>query len=227
MHIYGHRGASGRLPENSLAALLGAVAAGADGVEFDVRATADGVPVLLHDRDLARTTSGRGPIDEMTLATLATVQTADGGPIPTLAAALHAIGYRLRIDVELKQPGIEQAVLAVLRADARAPYLISAFDWECLRQIRRLDPAVPLWPLAMAVDESLLAAAAELKADGVALAVSGFDDSAANRLAQARLSVALWTVNDPEQARAARDRGVSILITDEPATMRQTLAGPS
>jgi len=81
--VYGHRGASGRLPENTPGAFRGAIDDGADGVEFDVRATADGVPVILHDRDLARTTTGSGPVDEVAAADLRLVRTGQGEPVPT------------------------------------------------------------------------------------------------------------------------------------------------
>jgi glycerophosphoryl diester phosphodiesterase len=223
MLVYGHRGASARLPENTIAALLGAIDDGADGVEFDVRATADGVPVLLHDRDLGRTTAGSGAVDGLTLAELRAIGTMGGEPIPTLAEALAAMGGRLRLDVELKQRGIEEAVLDLLRRQAGAEWFVSSFDWRSLRAARRIDPAARLWPLAMVCDDALLAAAAELGAPGVALAALGVDAAAAGRLREAGLQFAVWTVNDPVEARRMAGLGAAVLISDEPGPIRQAL----
>jgi len=221
MLIYGHRGASGRLPENTLAAFRGAIEDGADGVEVDVRATADGVPVLLHDRELSRTTTGSGAIDEIAAADLAAIQARAGEPVPTLAEALAVAGDRLRLDIELKQTGIERAVLTALRQHSRAAWFVSSIDWDQLREVRRLDLAAPIWPLAIACDDALLAAAAELGAPGVALAASALDRAAADRLHRAGLEIAVWTVNDPEEAIRVRDLGVAIVMTDNPASIRR------
>src|SRR5579862_3004583 len=93
--VIGHRGAAARAPENTLAGLRRAHALGCRWVEFDVRLTADGVPVLCHDSRLDRTTDGTGVIAEETLAA---VRRCDAGlrfspefagePVPTLAEAL-------------------------------------------------------------------------------------------------------------------------------------------
>ncbi len=225
MLIYGHRGASGRLPENTLAALRGAIEDAADGVEFDVRATADGVPVLLHDRELGRTTTGSGPIDETSSARLAEARARNGEAVPTLDEVLAVVGDRLRLDVEIKQPGIVPAILTALRAHAHAGYFVSSFDWDCLREARRLDPAAPIWPLSMACDDALFGVAAELGAAGVALAANALDRAAADRLLGAGLEIAVWTVNDAAAAIRVRDLGAAILMTDDPAAMRRALRG--
>jgi glycerophosphoryl diester phosphodiesterase len=74
--VIAHRGASNVAPENTLAAIEQAVALGADGVEVDVRATADGVPLLLHDATVDRTTDGAGDIEALSWAQ---VQRLDAG----------------------------------------------------------------------------------------------------------------------------------------------------
>lgn len=224
MLIYAHRGASGRLPENTLAAISGAIADGADGVEFDVRATADGVPVLLHDRDLARTTSGQGPVDALALADLAGIDAGNGERVPTLAEALAAAVGRLRFDIEVKQSGIEAAVLAEVRRCLDADWFVSSFDWAILRAFRALDAAAPLWPLSATFDDALLAVATELASPGVALAAGAFDADAAAALADRGLACAVWTVNEPAEAIRMRSLGAAILVTDRPAAMRSALA---
>lgn len=223
MLIYAHRGASGRLPENTLRAFRAAINDGADGVELDLHATADGVPVVIHDRDLARTTSGAGNVDALTLAELRSFD-AGGEPVPTFAEVLDLLAGRLRLDIEIKQAGIERQTLEVLARYPHAAWAISSFDWGILHAVRRLSARAELWPLAVAVDEPLLAAAEALASPNVALAADAFNAASATQLREAGLGVVVWTVNDPNEARAMRDLGARALCTDEPAAIRAALA---
>ena len=224
MLIFAHRGASGRLPENTLAAVRGAIEDGADGIEIDLHATANGTPVLLHDRDLARTTSGRGPVEALSDADLSGLDAGNGEPLPTFAAALDIAAGRLRLDIEVKQPGIEARVLAELRRLPEAEWFVSSFDWNILRAFRALDRSARLWPLAVRVGDELLTFAADLDAPGVALAAPAYTREVAALLAERGLACAVWTVNDVAEARRVRDLGAAILISDWPAEMRAALA---
>src|SRR3954451_9459692 len=114
MLIYAHRGASAIHPENTLRAFRHALAIGADGIELDVHATADGIPVVIHDRDVERTTDGGGYVDEMPLARLETFDAGDGERVPTLAAVLTLVGDAAQLDIEIKGAGFKRAVLEVL-----------------------------------------------------------------------------------------------------------------
>src|SRR5918997_6417535 len=112
--IYAHRGASAIHPENTLRAFQHALALGVDGIELDVHATADGIPVVIHDRDVGRTTDGTGYVDEIQLARLQTFDAGDGERVPTLAEVLELVGSAAHLDVEIKGSGVERAVLDVL-----------------------------------------------------------------------------------------------------------------
>lgn len=224
MLIYGHRGASAIAPENTIAAFRRAIDDGADGVELDVRATLDGVPVLLHDRDLGRTTSGRGRVDERTLAEVRAVDAGAGQPVPTLEETCALIAGRLRLDLELKQPGIGDAVLAVLARHPGLDWAVSSFDWDALRDLRGRDPTAPLWPLATVADEALFAVAAELGAAAVALSAAAITSEVVAWCRGSALDVVAWTVNDGAEARRLRSLGVAVLCTDDPAAIRAALS---
>ena len=90
--IIGHRGASAEAPENTLVAFLLAQAQGADGIEFDVQLSADGCPVVIHDGNLARTTNGRGQVQDFTVAALQKLDAGHGQPIPTLDEVFESLG---------------------------------------------------------------------------------------------------------------------------------------
>lgn len=223
MLIYAHRGSSVRLPENTLAALRGAVEDGADGVEFDIHASSDGVPVLIHDIELDRTTNGTGHVDQYSFDVLRRLDAGDGERIPSFEEALETVAGPLQLDVEVKQAGAEAATLAALRKHPASRWLISSFEWNILREVRRLDADAELWPLHEAFDDALLDVAAELGSPGVALWFPFFNEETAPILRERGLKVAVWTVNDPQAAFVMRDLGADVLITDDPAGIRAAL----
>lgn len=224
VQIYAHRGSSGTQPENTLRAFRQAVADGADGVEFDVRASRDGVPVVIHDRDVSRTTDGSGLVDRMDLAEIRRLDAGDGERVPTLAEVLDLVAGRLRLYVEIKQPGIEQGVLDVLAARPDADWLIGSFDPGVLRAARARSATAELWPIAVALTRRVLAVAAEVGASAVSLHTLGVTAQTARRCAAAGLGLAAWTIDDPAEARRIRDLGAVGLCTNVPATVVAALA---
>ena len=223
MVIYAHRGLSGAHPENTLLAFQAALAAGVDGIELDVHATADGVPVVIHDRAVERTTDGRGYVDELSLAQLRTFDAGGGQTVPTLAEVLDRVGETAHLDIEIKGAGIERQTLAMLARYPRVRWAISSFTWETLRALRRLDPAIDLWPLAERADDALTAIAAELGSPVVALLAGAFDPASAALLAGEELGVMVWTVNDPAEAIRVRDLGAYALCSDVPERIATAL----
>jgi glycerophosphoryl diester phosphodiesterase len=216
MLIYAHRGASGIHPENTLRAFRHALASGVDGIELDVHATADGFPVVIHDRDVGRTTDGAGYVDQIPLARLETFNAGDGERVPTLAEVLALVGDAAHLDIEIKAPGVERAVLDILARYPAVRWAISSFSWDALRTVRRLDPAAEVWPLAERDGDDLIAIAAELGSPVVSLFSGGYTAETAAKLRDAGLRVIVWTVNDPREARRIADLGAFALCTDDP-----------
>src|SRR2546430_12681884 len=108
--VVGHRGASATYPENTLASFEGAIAAGADVIELDVRVTADGEAVIMHDLDVSITTEGTGFVHELTLAQIKALDASGGrgarAEVPTFREALEAISGRAGVNAEIKNlPG--------------------------------------------------------------------------------------------------------------------------
>jgi glycerophosphoryl diester phosphodiesterase len=216
MLIYAHRGASAIHPENTLRAFRHALAIGVDGIELDVHATADGVPVVIHDRGVERTTHGAGYVDETPLARLQSFDAGDGERVPTLAEVLALVGDAAQLDIEIKGAGIERAVLDVLAEYPAVTWAISSFAWDTLRTVRQLDPLAEVWPLAEHVDDDLIAIAAELASPAVSLFTGAYTAENATRLRDVGLRVMVWTVNDPREARRVADLGAFALCTDNP-----------
>jgi glycerophosphoryl diester phosphodiesterase len=225
MLIYAHRGLSGRFPENTLLAFRQALAAGVEGIEFDVHVTSDGIPVIIHDRDVARTTDGSGNVDEMPLASVQTFDAGGGERVPTLADVLALVGDAVHVDIEIKVLGAERATLDVLAAFPSARWAISSFNWAILRELRRLDLEAELWPLAGRVDAPLFAIANELGSPAVALWSDAYTEESASALHEAELLAMLWTVNDRAEAERVRDLGAYAICTDDPDRILRLVSG--
>jgi glycerophosphoryl diester phosphodiesterase len=186
-----HRGDHRRLPENSLAALVaGARAPMSDGVEFDVRVSADGVPVVIHDATLERTHGLPAAVTE-----LSGVELARHG-VPSLADVLAALPARSFVDVELKVvPGPEvAAVLAAARGASPARAVVSSFDPDALEAFAGHAPGWPRWANVLWVDEGIVALAGELGCRGIAAAWGAIDRRTAGLVSAAGMDLAAWTV---------------------------------
>jgi len=221
---YGHRGASKIEPENTLRSFQRALDMGVDGIELDVQVTTDRVPVILHDRNLGRTTNRSGPVDFLSLEELRCVDAGKGEGVPTFAEVLELVGDRAHIDIEIKQGGIEREVLEVLAAYPRSRWAISSFDWTTLECVRELSATADLWLLAILISDALFTTARDLKASAISLYAPGYTPSSAGALRTAGLDAVIWTVNEVAEAQRVRDLGAMGLCTDVPDVIMAGLA---
>jgi glycerophosphoryl diester phosphodiesterase len=200
--LLAHRGDHRRAPENTLAAFSAALAIpGIDGLELDVRASADGVAVVLHDASLRRVQGRRIRASRLTVTELA----AHG--VPSLAAVLAACPPDAFLDVELKDDLGEVAVAPLREArgcsdGSVAGVVISSFDQAALASVRSLVPAWPCWLNTVWLSDRAIRAAAALGCTGITAEWHRIDAARAARVAAAGLDLAAGTVRDA----GARDR---------------------
>jgi glycerophosphoryl diester phosphodiesterase len=135
--VIGHRGDSARVPENTLASIQAAFDAGATMVEVDVMLTRDGVPVLMHDFTLERTTDGRGRVDQLTLSELKRLDAGSwfgvefaGERIPTFEEALRSARRRGRLLIDPKVDGMGRALARALTNVGVGPDILVLGTWE-------------------------------------------------------------------------------------------------
>lgn len=146
MQVWGHRGASGYAPENTLEAFALAYGQGADGVELDVHLTRDGVPVVIHDAAIDRVSNGSGAVADFTLAELRQFTFNKTAPqfacprIPTLAEVYALLQpTALTVNVELKAKGVEPLVLDLAaRCHMGERVLYSSFDHYAVLRVKEL-----------------------------------------------------------------------------------------
>jgi glycerophosphoryl diester phosphodiesterase len=194
-----HRGDWRAGPENSLAAMLAALANPAcDGLELDVRGSREGIPILLHDATLDRVQRRPGRPEELSIGELA-----EAG-IPTLADVLAAAGPRPFVDVELKGAPMPDVipVLEAARGTALARAVVSSFEPDTIAWVGQHRPDWPRWLNAMDLAPSTLRLAAELGCRGLSVDWHAIDAGGMARAASIGLEVAAWTVR--RRATAAR-----------------------
>ena len=141
--VIAHRGGKGLAPENTLAAFRRATALGVDVLEMDLRQSADGVPIVLHDRRVDRTTDGSGSVANLNWAALRQLDAGAGECIPTFDQVLQTAASSLRLNVHLKATGDERLVPAVVSAIVRADALDRAYlatDAATWQQARAIEP---------------------------------------------------------------------------------------
>jgi glycerophosphoryl diester phosphodiesterase len=224
MEVIGHRGGAALAPENTLDSVAAGLAAGADGVEVDVRAAADGTLVLMHDPDVARTTDGTGRVAEMTASALAALHP----PVPDLREVLAAVPREALIVLELKghpwEAGYDpaepaaHALAAALVADGKRRVVVSSFNPIALGVIRSGAPSARTAVLTgEAFDAaSNLAAAVDGGHDECHVPATLVDPAFVTRAHDAGKRVVAWTVNDATTVRALAAMGVDAVISDDP-----------
>ncbi len=203
------------MPENTLAAFRAALAIpGVDGLELDVRASADGEAVVLHDASLRRVQGRRLRASRLTAEELA----AHG--VPALADVLAAIPTGFFLDVELKED-LGEPALAPIRAARGRPgagvvgvngivgVVISSFDRVALATVRRLEPAWPTWLNTAWLSDRAIGAAVGLGCTGIAAEWHRIDPRRVDRVRAAGLELAAWTVRNAGDRDRLAELGVS------------------
>jgi len=247
-----HRGASSLAPENTLEAFRIAVEAGAGGLELDVHLTRDGHVVVIHDPTVDRTTNGTGAVSVMTIDELRGFDAGydcspDGGRtrpyrgrgvrVPTLEEVLEEFpGVAVNIDIKAAYPGVEAAVLEVLRgADALGRTLVVSTSYAIVKRFRKISgghvsTGASRWEIGVFYISSRLrlerlispaydALQVPLRHRGIPLVTPRF-----LRAAHARgVRVDVWTINQADEMRRLLDLGVDVIMTDRPGMLAEVL----
>jgi glycerophosphoryl diester phosphodiesterase len=242
-----HRGGAALRPENTLPAFAHAAALGADVLEMDVQATADGVVVLMHDPTVDRTTDGAGPVSSFTVAALRQLDagwdfTPDGGTtfplrgqgirVPTLEQVLTAFpDHPTSIEIKQYRPSIVDAVLDVLRrTGAASRAVVVSFDDATVAELRAKAP--PALLTGMSLGETVAFAGLPPEAEESYVAPAPVvqipkylvTPAVAVRAERMGLVLQVWTVDDRPGMDALLDLGVAGVMSNDPALVAAALA---
>ena len=230
--VIAHRGASAVAPANTMTAFEKAAVLGADGIEFDVHLSADGVPVVIHDFAVDATTDSSGRVAEMDLAQIKQLDAGSyfdpafaGEHIPTLEEVLQAFGNQLLLNIELKSTsprdnGLEQAVLTLVKQhDLGSRVLLSSFNPFSLRRAKKIAPHVRAG-LLYAPDLPIFLSRAwlaplfphEARHPEHTMVDEGYMAWARRR----GYRVSAWTVDEPVEMRRLIALGVDGIVSNRP-----------
>ncbi len=231
--VFGHKGAAAVAPENTLASFTAALRSDVDGIECDIRASADHVPVVIHDATVDRTTSGTGKVATLTIRELRALDASMGHTdysdlcIPMLEEVIRLVSGRCLLVLEYKSLDAVAPSVPVIRDLDAASWLTAwSFLPEIVAALRDQLPEVSRSLLVGTEDDwtGKVRAAKDLSCIGVSLRQDFAD---AERVALAResgLKLYTWTANDPSDWSRLVDVGVDAIVTDDPERLQRYLA---
>jgi glycerophosphoryl diester phosphodiesterase len=237
--VIAHRGFSSVAPENTLSAIKKAAELGVDIVEIDVHLTKDSIPVLLHDKTLNRTTTGKGHVCKYNFSQLESIDAGvkyskkyKGEKIPSLEQAMQLVNGQCTLLIEIKQhcgknKGIEQKVADLIKKyDAYKWCIVQSFSTKAIENTRTADPKIEVFKifvgkmfiLPVYYDTCLtLASPKRFKlSDGININYKHVTTSLVNKIHKSGKRIFVWTVNEPQAMKEMIDLKVDGVITNYP-----------
>lgn len=218
---FGHRGATGHEPENTVRSVRRALELGADGVEVDVH-LADGQLMVIHDETLSRTTNGRGRVAEQTFNYLRSLDAGLGERIPTLVEIFDAVNRRAVINVELKGPHTAAPVTMLIaeyvnrRGWSYHDFVLSSFDHARIWEAKRLCPEIRIGALISKAPRSLRPFKDELGAWSLHVDRRCVNSKLVGEAHALGLRVFAFTVNQNQEIMRMKLLGLDGIFSDFP-----------
>ena len=236
--VIGHACAVGEAPANTLAGVRACLDCSAEAMEIDVQLSADGVPVLMHDDTVDRTTNLTGPVREKTLAELQAADAGDGEPVPTLDQVLALVAGKLTVMCELKatpgapdqdQSNVDAVVEVIRRHNAEHWTAIQSFNPEMVDRARKTEPRISAAIISGPVEgeqvDRLLGGLMKRHGQAVSVEHSCIDRALVEKAKRRQVSVWTWTADKPEDWARVVGAGVDGIITNVPHKLRAWLDG--
>jgi len=237
--VIGHAAAGGEAPANTLAGVRSCLDAGAEAMEIDVQLCADGVPVLMHDETVDRTTNLAGPVRSCSLAALQAADAGAGEPVPTLDQVLSLVAGRLTVMCELKatagEPATDEALVAavlgvIARHNAESWTAVHSFDPSIVSLARERQPRVSSTITSPPVDEPglerLLGAVLKRGMQAISVEHHCLTRELLVKAKKRQVTVWAWTADSPGDWARLVDAGVDGIITNVPHQLRAYLEEP-
>jgi glycerophosphoryl diester phosphodiesterase len=200
-----------------MAAIRKGIALGVDFVELDVRRTADGVLVILHDATVNRTTDGKGRIDRLSLREVRKFNAGNGEQVPTLDEVLKIARGNVGLMLELKAEGVApQTVESVREAGFTAPVIYASFLHKELTHVRAADPEASLMMLFGSLARASVARAIQYGSSYVGLRHDKATRARVDSFHRADVLVFVYTANTPRDIQHALSLDVDGVISNFP-----------
>lgn len=236
--VASHRAAHHRHPENSLKAIEEAIRLGVDIVEIDVKVSKDGVPFLMHDRTLDRTTTGKGDAEALTWQELQQLYIVDKNKrtslrIPSLEDALKIADQRILVDLDLKTDKIENVISIVKKTDTKEIVFFFDSDYEILSRVHTADKDFMIMPRAHSCPQAD-SAIALFDPPAVHIDFTFYTQECTQLIQSSYARIWINALGEPDEEirngkgkRALKkllEHGANIIQTDEPELLLKALA---
>lgn len=218
----GHRGACGHAPENTLASIKKALEFKVDGVEFDIQLSKDGIPVVIHDDTLERTTNGKGRVCDFTLKELQELNAGNGERIPSLADVIAVADKRCRLFIELKAENSVRPVADIIRHSVArlgwdyGQFFVCSFNHRQIAEIRSINSNILTCAALVGIPVSLASIGQEAGAWALSSCLEHTNQELVDDAHARGLKVLAWTVNQAEKIAQAYALKVDGIISDYP-----------
>lgn len=208
----GHRGAKGYAAENTLASFQKALELGVDAIELDVFLSKNAIPVVIHDKTIDRTTTGKGLVSSYTATEL------QNYGIPTLKDVFHLVNNQCEINIEIKEFEAVKSVLDLINSSvfSKDKILISSFDWNALQEVHFHDEKIRIGVLTETDLDLALAFAKFIKAYSIHPYYHLLTDENSKKIKDNNFKIFTWTVNEPEDLQKLKSFRVDGIISDFP-----------
>lgn len=233
--VIAHRGVSGTYPENTLSAFQAAIDVGAEMVELDVSVSKDGIPVVVHDKTVDRTTDSEGDVQSFALVELKGMEVGAwfseefrGEEFPTLKESLELMKDEIAVNIEIKTEAVsdeiedgivDKALQIVNELDMSSSVIFSSFDYRVMEQLNALDPTMPkalLYEASQSADLLPSELVQNYQVDVFNCSYRQLSEEWIKDLQLHQIPYLVYTVNEPELMEELIEKGVSGMFTDFP-----------
>jgi glycerophosphoryl diester phosphodiesterase len=226
--IVGHRGAAGYEPENTLLSFQKAIEIGVDWVEMDMRRSADGHLVIIHDDTVDRTTNGHGKVSEMTLAELKKLDAGKGQKIPTLQEAIDFTKGKVKIIIEIKEEGTEWQLLDVIDRNLFVnDCIVSSFIGYSIRRCKEFNPQLQTAAIISRLPIDFKELALDIMADSIFMRKDIVSQAIIDEAHKNGFTVNVWNEDNPQDIRKYAAMGPDFMSSNYPDRLKKLESAPA
>jgi len=222
----GHRGAKAHEPENTLRSFRKGIRMGANAIEFDTHVSKDGVPVVIHDHTLERTTNGKGSVHDKTLKELRALDAGKGEKIPTVRETLLLLkSKKVTALVEIKDKAhVKELVKVVKRSGMGSKVIMHSYSTDALKAVNKIDPKIKtglIFQNKIKNVQGFMRLGKVIKADWFFGRKDALPKTLIDTMHKWKFKVNVWVCNTKTDIAKFEKQGADAIASDKPDLFRK------